>query len=64
MAKTYKQDLIRVSLVPEHWQALKELATDNRVTIGEMVSTCLESTLKQIIDEAEYISALERTSNP
>lgn len=63
MTTTYKPDLMRVSLTSAHWQTLHELAIENRLTPGELVSDWLGATLQKIIDEADYISALESPSN-
>lgn len=64
MANTYKQDLVKISLTSEHWRTLHDLARENRLTAGEMISDWLAVTLKEIIEEAELIDALQSAPNP
>lgn len=59
MATTYTSDLLKISLTPEHWRTLHDLAVENRLTKGEMVSDWLGDTLQRIIDEHEFIEALQ-----
>lgn len=64
MANTYKQDLVKISLTSEHWRTLYDLARENRLTAGELISDWLGVTLKEIIEEAELIDALESAPDP
>lgn len=61
MTTTYKQDLVRISLTPSHWRTLHDLAIENRLTVGEMISEWLDTTIQKIIDEAEFIDTLQET---
>lgn len=62
MTKTYVPALIRISLPPAHWTALEELARENRLTSGELISDYLEDVLQMIIEEAGYIDEVQRGS--
>ena len=64
MAATYKQDLVKISLTPEHWRTLYDLARENRLTAGEMISDWLGVTLQEIIKEADLIDALDSLPEP
>lgn len=64
MTTKYVSDLIRISLTPEHWQTVHDLARENRLTVGEMISDWLNEIIKQILDDAEIISALETEPEP
>ena len=64
MVTTYKQDLVEISLTSEQWRTLHDLARENRLTAGEMISDWLGVTLKEIIQQAELIDALESAPDP
>lgn len=54
----YVPVLVRISLAPEHWQALHELAQENHLTLADVVSCELASAAQKIIDDAEFIELL------
>ena len=59
MTTTYKPDLVRISLTPEHWNTLYDLARENGLTTGELISDWLGTTIQKIIDEADFIDSLQ-----
>jgi len=63
MTETYKRSLLAISLTSEHWNALYDLAADNKVTIGDAASATLEEVLGRLLAESAYIDSLSASND-
>lgn len=59
----YSSALLSIALKPEHWDALYDLALDNKASISETASSALEEVLSQLIEQADHIDSLDVTSD-
>lgn len=59
----YSSTLLNISLTTEHWNALYDLALENKASINETASSALEEVLNQLIEQADHIDSLDVTND-
>lgn len=59
MSDIFKASLVRISLSPNHWSLLHDLADENRLATEELISDWLSDYLQKILDATKHLDNLQ-----